>query len=229
VSCLIVEDESYFAQVLQRAMQNHFSQVDIASDGEQALGLAKGARYSLILLDLTIPKIDGLFVLQRLRGEGVMSHILIVSGRDAVAQRIEGLRAGADDYICKPFHMDELRARVRALMRRPVPQLLRLSVADLVLDTVRLSVTRGGKRIELCKKEFAILEYLMRNSGYPVTRALLMDHCWDGKFEGSSSIIDVYINYLRRKIDQGFEKKLIHTLRGVGYTILDNENNALAS
>lgn len=224
MTCLIIEDDPCFAQVLQRAMRDHFSTVDIAADGEQALALAKGCRYVMILLDLTLPKIDGISVLQRLRHEGVLAHVLIVSGRDAVSERVEGLKAGADDYICKPFHLEELRARVKALLRRPVPQLLKLCVADLEVDTVHMTVNRNGKRINLCKKEFAILEYLMRNSGYPVTRTLVLDHCWDHNFEGQPSIVDVYINFLRRKIDQGFDKKLIHTLRGIGYTLMDMDN-----
>lgn len=225
MSCLIVEDEIYFAQVLHRAMQNHYSQNDIACDGERALAMAKTTCYDLILLDLTLPKIDGIAVLRRLRREGVASRILIVSGRDAVDQRIDGLNAGADDYICKPFHLEELHARVAALQRRPQPL---LTVADLVLDNVRLSVTRGGQKIQLCRKEFSILEYLIRNAGIPVTRALLMEHCWDGESVAAPSVIDVYINCLRRKIDHGFENKLIHTLRGVGYTIMDTEAKKLS-
>jgi DNA-binding response OmpR family regulator len=168
---------------------------------------------------LEVPKIDGLTLVQRLREKGVSVPILVLSRRGAVADRVQALWAGADDYLCKPFDMKELHARVRALSRRSASQVLKLRVADLEMDILKRSVTRASQRIDLCKKEFAILEYLMRNADSAVTRDKLLDHVWGGTFDRLTNIVDVYINYLRRKIDHGFEKKLIHTARGIGYMI----------
>jgi DNA-binding response OmpR family regulator len=219
-SFLVIDDDQNNAQLLREALSEHgLSGIDIASDGDRGLSLASSTQYNLIILELAVPKIDGLTVLRSLREKGVSVPILVLSRRNAVADRVQALWAGADDYLCKPFDMEELHARVRALSRRSASQVLRLRVADLEMDILQRSVTRAGKRIDLCKKEFAILEYLMRNADSAVTRDKLLDHVWGGNFEGLTNIVDVYINYLRRKIDQEFEKKLIHTARGIGYMI----------
>lgn len=221
-SCLIVADDPVLARQLEQALQPQFVVVDLACDAEEALTFTDRTRYSLILLNVPLRGIDGSALVGKLRQTGVLAHVIILSDRCEVADRVEGLRAGADDYLCKPFHLDELLARVYALLRRPVPHLTKLQVADLELDCTEQRVTRAGKRIHLGRKEFAILEYLMRNARHPVSRKQIIDACWDGGLEGSPSILDVYISYLRGKIDHGFQKKLIHTLRGVGYTITDS-------
>jgi DNA-binding response OmpR family regulator len=219
-SFLLIDDDEANAQLLRRALsEDGLSGIDIASDGEQALSLSGSTQYNVIILELEIPKIDGLTVLRGLREKGISVPVLVLSRRAAVADRVQALWAGADDYLCKPFELEELQARLRALSRRAPSQVLKLRIADLEMDILQRSVRRAGKRIDLCKKEFAILEYLMRNIDCPVARDQLVDHVWGGNFEGLTNIVDVYINYLRRKIDQDFENRLIHTVRGTGYMI----------
>lgn len=219
-SFLLVDDDEAHAELLRRALSDDgFSGIDVACDGEQALILSSGTHYNVIILELEIPKIDGFTVLRRLRERGVSAPILVLSRRAAVADRVQALWVGADDYLCKPFDLEELQARLRALSRRAAAQALKLRVADLEMDMLQRSVRRAGRRIDLCKKGFAILEYLMRNVDSPVTRNKLLDHVWGGKFKGLTNIVDVYINYLRRKIDQDFAIQLIHTVRGTGYMI----------
>jgi DNA-binding response OmpR family regulator len=218
-SFLVIDDDQNHAQLLREALSEHgFSGIDIASDGDRGLSLASSTQYNLIILEMEVPKVDGLTILRSLHEKGGSVPILVLSRRNAVADRVQALWAGADDYLCKPFDMEELHARVRALSRRSASQVLKLRVADLEMDILQRSVTRAGRRIDLCKKEFAILEYLMRNADSAVTRDKLLDHVWGG-FDGLTNIVDVYINYLRRKIDHEFEKKLIHTARGIGYMI----------
>lgn len=219
-SFLLIDDDQANAQLLRRVLpEDGLSGIDIASDGEQALCLSRSTQYNVIILELEIPKIDGITVLRSLREKGISVPVLVVSRRATVADRVQALWAGADDYLCKPFELEELQARLRALLRRAASQVLKLRVADLEMDILQRSVTRAGKRIGLCKKEFAILEYLMRNVDCPVSRDKLVDHVWGGNFEGLTNIVDVYINYLRRKIDQNFENRLIHTVRRTGYMI----------
>jgi DNA-binding response OmpR family regulator len=219
-SFLLIDDDEAHAGLLRRVLsEDGLSGIDVASDGEQALSLSSDTQYNVIILELEIPKIDGLTVLRRLRERGMSAPILVLSRRATVADRVQALWAGADDYLCKPFDLEELQARLRALSRRAAAQALKLRVADLEMDMLQRSVRRAGKRIDLCKKEFAILEYLVRNVDCPVPRTKLLDHVWGGKFAGLTNIVDVYINYLRRKIDQDFSIRLIHTVRGTGYMI----------
>jgi DNA-binding response OmpR family regulator len=219
-SFLLIDDDEAHADLLRRVLsEDGLSGIDVASDGEQALSLSSDTQYNVIILELELPKIDGLTVLRRLREQGMSAPILVLSRRATVADRVQALWAGADDYLCKPFDLEELQARLRALSRRAAAQVLKVRVADLEMDLLQRSVRRAGKRIDLCKKEFAILEYLMRNVDSPVTRDKLLDHVWGGHFEGLTNIVDVYINYLRRKIDQDFESRLIHTVRGTGYMV----------
>jgi len=217
---LVIDDDQNNAQLLREALSEHgLSGIDVASDGDRGLSLASSTQYNLIILETDVPKVDGLTILRSLREREVSVPILVLSRRDAVADRVQALWAGADDYLCKPFEIEELHARVQALSRRSASQVLKLRVADLEMDILQRSVTRAGKRIDLCKKGFAILEYLMRNADSAVTRDKLLEHVWGGTSEGLTNRVDVYINYLRRKIDQNFEKKLIHTARGIGYMI----------
>jgi DNA-binding response OmpR family regulator len=219
-SFLLIDDDEANTELLRRVLsEDGLTGIDVASDGEQALSRSSDTQYNVIILELEIPKIDGLTVLRKLRENGISVPVLVLSRRATVADRVQALWAGADDYLCKPFDLEELQARLRALSRRAAAQVLKLRVADLEMDMLQRSVRRAGKRIDLGKKEFAILEYLMRNVDSPVTRDKLLDHVWGGNFEGLTNIVDVYINYLRRKIDQDFENRLIHTVRGTGYMI----------
>jgi DNA-binding response OmpR family regulator len=219
-SFLLIDDDEANTELLRRVLtEDGLTGIDVASDGEQALSRSSDTQYNVIILELEIPKIDGLTLLRKLRENGISVPVLVLSRRATVADRVQALWAGADDYLCKPFDLKELQARLRALSRRATTQMLKLRVADLEMDMLQRSVRRAGKRIDLGKKEFAILEYLMRNVDSPVTRDKLLDHVWGGNFEGLTNIVDVYINYLRRKIDQDFESRLIHTVRGTGYMI----------
>lgn len=224
---LLVEDEPKVARTLVKGLEvNHFA-VDLAGNGEDGLQLATEVDYDLILLDWNLPKLDGLTVLRKLRKSGSNTRVMLLSARTDVADRVCGLRAGADDFLLKPFSFDELLARVHALLRRPQELLDKLNVADLELDRMRHTVTRAGKHIILTQREYGVLEYLMRNAGRTVTRTMIVEHVWNLGFEGLTNIVDVYINYLRAKIDHGFEKPLIHTSRGIGYVLAPPEHPML--
>lgn len=195
--------------------------VDVAYDGATAYTMATESKYDLIVLDIMLPEMDGLEVCRELRREGVDSRILMLTARGSTGDRVSGLDSGADDYLVKPFSLSELSARVRALSRRevqPEPD-QELQVADLVLDLSRHEARRGGKPIELTAKEFSLLEYLMRNSGRVLTRSQILDHVWGYDFDSLTNIVDIYVHYLRNKIDRGFPKPLIRTVRGVGYGV----------
>jgi two-component system copper resistance phosphate regulon response regulator CusR len=228
VRILVVEDESKFSRILQTGLTAEQFAVDLARDGEEALFLAKDTAYDVIILDIMLPRLDGISVLKKLRKQRLKTPVLILSGRSGVEDRVMGLECGADDYLAKPFSFDELLARVRALLRRPPKLEDKLSVADLELDRTWRRVTRGGKPIQLTPKEYSLLEYLMRNAGRPVTRTMIVEHVWDIGFEGLTNIVDVYINYLRAKIDRLHDKKLIHTARGVGYVLMDPKGEEAA-
>lgn len=216
---LVIEDEPKVARTLVKGLEvNHFA-VDLANDGEEGLQLATEVDYDLLLLDWNLPKLDGLTVLRKLRKSGSNMRVMLLSARTEVSDRVAGLRAGADDFLVKPFSFDELLARVHALLRRPQELLDKLNVADLELDRMRHMVTRAGKVINLTGREYAVLEYLMRNTGRTVTRTMVVEHVWNLGFDGLTNIVDVYIAYLRAKIDSGFDKPLIHTARGVGYML----------
>lgn len=217
---LIVEDEKKIAELIKRGLKEEGYASDIASDGQGGLFLATTNQYDVIILDIMLPKIDGIVLCERLREKKITAPIIMVTAKDAVSDKVKGLDSGADDYITKPFVFEELLARVRALLRkRDAHTATKLQVGDLVLDLLAHKVTRQDKEILLTAKEYALLEYLMRNAGSVVTRTMVSEHVWDINFDTDTNIIDVYINYLRRKIDDGFKKALIHTIRGRGYTL----------
>jgi heavy metal response regulator len=217
---LVVEDEKKIASFIKRGLKEEGYTVSLAEDGEQGYFLATTQEYDLIVLDLIIPKIDGISLCRKLREEKVISPILILTAKDAVKDKVLGLDSGADDYLTKPFAFEEFLARVRALLRKRDSQTpTKLQVGDLVLDLLSHRVTRSGKEILLTSKEYALLEYLMRQAGTVVTRTMISEHVWETDFDSFTNIIDVYINYLRKKIDHGHEKKLIYTIRGRGYIL----------
>jgi len=217
---LVVEDEKKVASFIKKGLEEEGYAVDLAPDGEEGLALGLTRVHDLIVLDIRLPKMDGLRVLQVLRQEQVTAPVLLLTVRATIEDKVLGLDAGADDYLTKPFAFQELLARVRALLRRRVeaePAVLHLD--DLRLDPARRTVTRGGAKIDLTPREFALLDYFMRNPGRVLTRTMIAEHVWDYSFDTSTNVIDVYVNYLRRKIDNGRERKLLHTMRGVGYVM----------
>ena len=220
---LIVEDDAPLAGFLRKGLEAEHYAVDVAGDGELARDLATEYDYDLLVLDLNLPKRDGVAVLRDVRCVKETIPILVLTGRSRVEDRVTTLDLGADDYLTKPFSFAELSARVRALLRRgKLPQAATLQVEDLVLDRVERSVERGGKKIDLTSKEFALLEYLMRNAGRCITRAMIIEHVWNVSFDTTTNVVDVYINYLRKKVDENQPRKLIQTVRGAGYVIASN-------
>ena len=217
---LVVEDDRTVGQYLRRGLEEAQYHADLVGDGLEALRLASGEQYDLVVLDLRLPGMGGLEVLRTLRDRGIPTPILILTAQDAVGQKVEALRAGADDYVTKPFSFEEVLARVEALSRRP-KQLssTRLLIGDLELDRNTHEVHRGGKPIELTPKEYAVLEYLMRHSPRVMSRTLITEYAWDYHFDPGTNIVDVVINRLRKKLDSGQTKKLLHTVRGVGYVV----------
>ena len=218
---LIVEDDSSLAALVRDGLGGEQFEIDIASDGAQGLERALKGAYDLILLDVGLPSTSGLDICRKLREEGLHTPVLMLTAMDTVAAKVRGLEVGADDYLTKPFDMEELRARIKALLRRQVdPAAIPvLQVADLVMDTGAHEVRRAGRAIELTAKEFAVLEYLMRHPGRVVTRPILHQQVWNLAGESPTNIVDVYIRRLRQKIDEGFENPLIRTVRGVGYQL----------
>ncbi len=222
---LVVEDDVPLARYVRKGLEAEHYAVDVAHDGEQGRSLAGEYDYDLLVLDLNLPGLDGLDLLRQVRPQKPNMPVLVLTARSRVEDRVQSLDAGADDCLIKPFSFTELSARVRALLRRggrPAESVLR--VGDLEIDRVEHTVQRAGKRVELTSKEFALVEYLMRNAGRRVTRAMIIEHVWNISFDTSTNVVDVYINYLRKKIDEGYERKLIHTVRGVGYQIGANGN-----
>jgi heavy metal response regulator len=216
---LIVEDEKRIQDFLSRGLESAGYAVDVAGDGNTAVEMVHATEYDLIILDLNLPDMDGLQVLQKIRNRKVSPPVLILSARDAVDDRVKGLEHGADDYLVKPFAFVEMLARVRALLRRGQPTPERLQVGDLLLDCIRRKVTRANENIELAPKEFSILEYMMRNRGRPLSRTMIVEHVWDMDYDGLTNIVDVYIRHLRSKIDDRYPTKMIHTVRGIGYML----------
>jgi len=217
---LVVEDEPKVASFVRRALEAEHHAVDVAADGDAGLALAVAGAYDLVVLDVMLPKRDGLGVLRELRAGGHAVPVLLLTARAEVVDKVAGLDVGADDYLTKPFAVEELLARVRALLRRgAVAAPPRLAIADLTLDPVTRDVTRAGKRIELTAREYALLEFFLRNRGRVLGRSLIAQHVWGVDFDTFTNVIDVYVNYLRRKIDADFEPKLVHTVRGVGYVL----------
>ena len=224
---LLVEDDHDAAAVLARGLREHAYAVDIAADGHQALEAAAINSYDLIVLDLLLPQMDGLEVCRRLRQQGNSVPVLMLTARGEPDQRVEGLDAGADDYLPKPYHFPELLARMRALLRRgPELEPAVLEVHDLTIDSRRHHVQRGGRTIVLTTKEYALLDYLARRRGEVVGRADIAEHVWDDSYDPVSNLIEVYIQRLRRKIDDGERVKLIHTRRGAGYCLTTDADGA---
>jgi DNA-binding response OmpR family regulator len=219
---LIAEDDKPVASFVQKGLEAEQYAVDVAQDGDEAQFMVNQFDYDVAVLDLSLPRVDGLDVLKHIRESKPALPVLILTGRNRVEDRVKGLDLGADDYLTKPFSFSELSARVRALLRRAAqPAEAVLRVGDLELNRVERTVKRAGQAIELTPKEFALLEYLMRNSGRCVTRAMIIEHVWNLSFDTMTNVVDVYINYLRKKVDSSYEHKLIRTVRGVGYHIGD--------
>jgi heavy metal response regulator len=217
---LVVEDEKKIAGFIRRGLREDGYVVEVAGDGEEGYNLATAEEFDLIILDIMLPGMDGITICRKLRQDGLSTPILILTARDSVKDKVRGLDSGADGYLTKPFAFEELLARVRALLRKREAQApARLIVADLALDPVSRKVTRAGQEIPLTAKEFSLLEYLMRNAEIPVTRTMIAEHVWDVNFDTFTNVIDVQISYLRGKIDRGYPRKLIQTVRGRGYVL----------
>lgn len=217
---LIVEDEKKVAGFIKKGLEEETYAVDAAHDGEEGFHLASMNQYDMIILDLMLPKMDGLEVLTRLRDKRINTPILLLTAKGAVEDKVMGLNKGADDYLTKPFAFSELLARVRSLLRRGQAETkTELMVGDLSLDLVSHKVNRNGEEIELTGKEYSLLEYFMRNEGKVLTRTMIAEHVWDYNFDTFTNVIDVYVNHLRKKIDKQYPAKLLHTLRGVGYVM----------
>jgi len=221
VRALLVEDDETISEFVARGLREAGFAVDCAADGEAGLDAALSQPYDVAVLDVMLPKRDGLSVIDELRRRGIATPVLIVSARRSVDDRVRGLQAGGDDYLTKPFAFAELLARVQALVRRATraPESTTLTVDDLVLDLLSRRVTRDGVSIDLRPREFALLEYLMRNPGRVVSKTMILSHVWEYSFDPQTNIVDVLVSRLREKIDRPFEKKLLHTVRGVGYVL----------
>ena len=217
---LVVEDEKKVASFIRQGLGEEGYAVDVALNGEEGLAMARDGVHDLIILDIGLPKMNGLQVLQELRRRKVTTPVLLLTVRATIEDKVLGLDAGADDYLTKPFAFQELVARVRALLRRRTeggPAVLQF--ADLTLDPARHTAFRGSQKIDLTAKEFALLDYFMRNPGRVLTRTMIIEHVWDYDFDTGTNVVDVYVNYLRKKIDSDREPTLIHTIRGVGYVM----------
>ncbi|MBI4038726.1 response regulator transcription factor [Candidatus Daviesbacteria bacterium] len=217
---LLIEDERRLSSVVKKGLTEEGFAVDTAFDGEEGQYLAESENYDLIILDIMLPKVDGLTVCKELRAKNIKTPILMLTAKTTVEDKAAGLDSGADDYLAKPFAFLELRSRIHALIRRskqdPSPT---LTIADLVLDPIRHKVTRDGKDISLTPKEFSVLEILLRHKDEVVTRTMIIEHVWDYNFDSMSNVVDVFIAQLRRKVDKGAKIQLIHTLHGVGYRV----------
>ena len=217
---LVIEDEKKVADFIKRGLKEEGYAVDVSSDGEDGFFQAKEISYDLILLDLLLPKLNGLSLCRKLRQENIQTPLIMLTAKDSIRDKVTGLDSGADDYLTKPFAFEELLARIRAITRKGKNQHpTRLKVADLVMDLASHKVWRNGEEIALTVKEYALLEYFMQNTGSVITRTMIAEHVWDINFDTFTNVIDVYINYLRNKIDKGQKTKLIHTIRGRGYIL----------
>jgi DNA-binding response OmpR family regulator len=217
---LLVEDEIKLASFIQRGLKEEDYVVDVANDGEKALFQAEINPYDLIILDVILPVKDGITVCRELRSKKINVPVLMLTSKDRVRDKVLGLNSGADDYLAKPFAFEELLARISALLRRNKQDKTGiLKVADLEIDQLRHKITRAGKEIQLTSKEFALLEYLMLNATHVVTRTMISEHVWHEDFDSFTNVIDVYMNFLRNKVDKGHKKQLIHTIHGKGYVL----------
>jgi two-component system, OmpR family, copper resistance phosphate regulon response regulator CusR len=219
---LLVEDEEKVAAFVVRGLEAERFAVDVAADGRSAIELSNTYQYDLVILDLMLPGVSGTEVLRRIRQNDSHVPVLVLTARDALGDKVEHFELGADDYLTKPFAFAELLVRVKALLRRgAVSRSNALRVVDLELDRLSQQVKRAGRRVELTGKEYALLEYLMLNAGRVLSRTMIIEHVWDQSFDGATNIVDVYVRHLRNKVDEGHERKLIRTVRGVGYAISD--------
>ncbi|HYQ72424.1 MAG TPA: heavy metal response regulator transcription factor [Gammaproteobacteria bacterium] len=217
---LVVEDESKTAAYLRKGLTENAFVVDLADNGRDGLELATTGRHDLVILDIVLPQCDGWTILSRMRDRSILTPVLFLTARDSVPDRVKGLDLGADDYLVKPFAFSELLARIRSLLRRgQAPPLEVLRIADLELDFLRLRVTRAGQTIRLTPKEFSLLSLLAQHAGEIQSRTLIADQVWNMNFDSASNVVDVAIRRLRRKVDDAFEKKLIHSVRGIGYVL----------
>ncbi|MEW5704715.1 MAG: response regulator transcription factor [Pseudomonadota bacterium] len=218
---LIIEDDREMAAYLMKGLKEHGYTVDHAADGREGLFLAATGDFDLLIVDRMLPNTDGISIVKLLREQGVKSRVLLLSALGQVDDRVTGLKAGADDYLSKPYAFSELLARIEALLRREKPgaEQSRLSVGDLEMDLITRTVKRADRTIELKPREFRLLEYLMRHAGQVVTRTMLLEGVWDYHFDPQTNVIDAQVSRLRQKIDKGFDKPLIHTIRGAGYSL----------
>lgn len=220
---LVADDEAAMTRALEALLKREHYSVDVVNNGQDALDYGLAENYDALVLDIMMPKLDGLTVLRKLRAAGKNTPVLLLTARDAVSDRVAGLDCGANDYLVKPFAMEELSARLRAMTRASFGvNDSALRIADLRLDTATRKVTRGETAISLSAREYALLEYLMMNAGIVLSREKIEDHVWNFDYEGGTNVVDVYIRYLRKKIDDGFEQKLIHTVRGMGYVLRED-------
>lgn len=217
---LVVEDEKRLNRIISEALEDEGYSVDSCLNGLDALDYAAGADYDVIILDIMMPKMDGLEVVRRLRAGGNSTPVLFLTARDSVADRVTGLESGGDYYLVKPFDFQELMAVVRVMTRKYTGNRSNVyTIADLSLDTTAKTVTRAGKNIELTAKEFSLLEYMMRNKGVVLSREMIENNLWNYDYEGGTNVVDVYVGYLRKKMDTGYDKKLIHTVWGTGWML----------
>jgi DNA-binding response OmpR family regulator len=224
MNILVIEDEAKVASFLKKGLQQSGYEIDLAADGEEGYEKIRNNSYDLILLDLMLPKISGLDLIPKIRESKPGIPIIALTAKASVEDRVHGLNSGCDDYLTKPFSFAELLARIQVQVRRGDPSAsLELRAADLILNPLKRKVTRGGKTIDLSNKEFSLLEYLLRNKDQIVTRNMIVEQVWDASFDNFTNVVDVYINYLRNKIDRDFEPRLIQTVRGVGYTLREKQ------
>jgi heavy metal response regulator len=218
---LVVEDDDKISSFIISGLKQAGFAVDQAQDGDEGLHLALTEPYDVAVIDIMLPRLDGLSLIEQMRHKGIATPVIILSAKRSVEDRIKGLETGSDDYLTKPFSFSELLARIQALIRRHTrsPNAASLSVGDLSLDILTREVARGGTKIELQPKEFSLLEYLMRNTGRVVSKTMILEHVWDYNFDPQTNVVDVMVWRLRNKVDRDFEKKLIHTIRGVGYVL----------
>jgi heavy metal response regulator len=217
---LVVEDEKKVARFIQQGLEEEHYSVDVAYDGENGAAMAESQNYDLLILDVMLPTMSGIDVTRRLRDRKITTPILMLTAKAATEDKVAGLDIGADDYLTKPFAFAELLARVRSLLRRgSLEKSTILTCADLELDTVSHRAKRSGRSIDLTAKEYALLEYFLRNKDRVLSRTIISEHIWEYNFDTGTNLIDVYVNHLRNKIDSGFERRLIHTVRGVGYVL----------
>jgi two-component system OmpR family response regulator len=222
---LLIEDDQKIASFIVKGLKAAGYAVDHASDGEEGLHLVLNEPYDVAIVDIMLPKLDGLKVIERMRREKVNTPVIILSAKGSVDDRVRGLQKGGDDYLTKPFAFSELLARVQALLRRAssASEPTRLAMGDLSIDLLTREVVRGGEKIELQPLEFSLLEYLMRHSGRVISKTMIMEHVWDYNFDPQTNVVEVRISRLRDKIDRGFDRKLIHTVRGVGYVLKETD------